>query len=113
MYTFIRTLQQSVALGTYTMKKLLALSLLVCLTGHAQEIIQLQKPLKCSNADFVIPHFAKEFGETPVWVGKSNTNSHLALLVNKEKKTWTVVEYTDTTACVLGSGNAGSNPNNI
>jgi len=69
--------------------------------------------LKCSNADFVIPHFAKEFGETPVWVGKSNTNSHLALLVNKEKKTWTVVEYTDTTACVLGSGNAGSNPNNI
>jgi len=95
------------------MKKLLALSLLVCLTGHAQEIIQLQKPLKCSNADFVIPHFAKEFGETPVWVGKSNTNSHLALLVNKEKKTWTVVEYTDTTACVLGSGNAGSNPNNI
>ena len=95
------------------MKKLLALSLLVCLTGHAQEIIQLQKPLKCSNADFVIPHFAKEFGETPVWVGKSDTNSHLALLVNKEKKTWTVVEYTDTTACVLGSGSVGSNPNNI
>ena len=95
------------------MKKLLALSLLVCLTGQAQEIIQLQKPLKCSNADFVVPYFAKEFGETPVWVGKSDTNTHIALLANKEKKTWTVVEYTDTTACVLGSGKAGSNLNNI
>jgi hypothetical protein len=95
------------------MKKLLALSLLVCLTGQAQEVIELQKPLKCSNADFVIPHFAKEFGEIPVWVGKTDTNSHITLLANKQKKTWTVVEYTDTTACVLGSGNVGSNPNNI
>jgi len=95
------------------MKKLLAMSLLVCLTGYAQELVQLQKPLKCSNADFVIPHFAKEFGETPVWVGKSDTNSHITLLANKQKKTWTVVEYTDTTACVLGSGTVSSNTDNI
>jgi len=89
------------------------MSLLVCLTGYAQELVQLQKPLKCSNADFVIPHFAKEFGETPVWVGKSDTNSHITLLANKQKKTWTVVEYTDTTACVLGSGTVSSNTDNI
>ena len=95
------------------MKKLLALSLLFCLSSNAQELIQLQKPLKCSNAEFVITHFANEYGETPVWVGKSDTNSHITLLANKEKKTWTVVEYTDTTACVLGSGTVGSNPNNI
>ena len=91
-------------------------ALLCCLTSliaHAQELIQLQKPLKCSNAEFVITHFANEYGETPVWVGKSDTNSHITLLANKEKKTWTVVEYTDTTACVLGSGTAGSNPDNI
>jgi len=95
------------------MKKILALSLLFCLTGNAQELIRLQKPLQCSNAEFVMSHFAKEYGEMPVWVGKTDTNSHITLLANKEKKTWTVVEYTDTTACVLGSGNGGSNPNNI
>lgn len=86
---------------------------LISLIAHAQELIQLQKPLKCSNAEFVITHFANEYGETPVWVGKSDTNSHITLLANKEKKTWTVVEYTDTTACVLGSGTVGSNPDNI
>jgi hypothetical protein len=95
------------------MKKLLALSLLCCLTSNAQELIELQKPLKCSNAQFVMSHFANEYGEMPVWVGKSDTNSHITLLANKEKKTWTVVEYTDTTACVLGSGTVGSNPDNI
>ena len=95
------------------MKKLLTLLLFFCLHSNAQELVELQKPLKCSNADFVMSHFAKEYGELPVWVGKTDTNSHITLLANKEKKTWTVVEYTDTTACVLGSGNVGSNPNNI
>ena len=95
------------------MKKLLILSLVFYSSVHAQELVELQKPLKCSDAQFVMSHFAKEYGEMPAWVGSTDTNTHITLLANKEKKTWTLIEYNDNMACVLGSGNSGSNPNNI
>jgi hypothetical protein len=95
------------------MKKLLILSLVFYSSVYAQEVIELQKPLKCGEAQFVMNHFAKEYGEMPAWVGSTDTNTHITLLANKEKKTWTLVEYNDNLACVLGSGNSGSNTNNI
>ena len=92
-----------------------AVALLFCLISsiaHAQEIIDLTKPMKCSDASSVINYFVDTHKETPVWVGKSVHNTHITLLVNKDTRSWTVIEYDTRIACVLGAGEdkLSSNP---
>jgi hypothetical protein len=85
----------------------IAMAFLFCLTSsiaHAQEIIDLQKPLKCSDAQVVMNYFVDTHKETPVWVGKSVHNTHITLLMNQETRSWTVIEYDTRLACVLGAG---------
>ena len=92
-----------------------AMALLFCLISsiaHAQEIIDLQKPLKCSDAQSVMNYFVDTHKETPVWVGKSVHNTHITLLMNRETRSWTMIEYDSRLACVLGAGEdkSGSSP---
>ena len=85
----------------------IAMAFLFCLISsiaHAQEIIDLQKPLKCSDAQVVMNYFVDTHKETPVWVGKSVHNTHITLLMNRETRSWTVIDYDTRLACVLGAG---------
>ena len=77
---------------------------LISSIAHAQEIVDLQKSLKCSDAQIVMNYFVDTHKETPVWVGKSVHNTHITLLVNKETRSWTMIEYDSRLACVLGAG---------
>jgi hypothetical protein len=80
---------------------------LFCLTSsisNAQDIIDLTKSVKCSEVESVITHFLLVQKETPVWVGKTPNNTHIALLTNKESKSWTMIEFDSRLACVLGVG---------
>lgn len=89
---------------------------LFCLASsiaNAQEIIDLTKPLKCSDAQTVINYFANTHKETPVWVGKSVHNTHITLMMNQETRSWTMIEYDDKLACVLGAGEEKSSSNEI
>jgi hypothetical protein len=43
-------------------------------------------------------------------VGKTTNGTHVTLMVNKEKGTWTMVEYDAAIACVLGAGETSSRP---
>jgi hypothetical protein len=89
------------------MKKLLLL--LFVTPVFAQQQIEMTKMLKCSNAEYVFQLFKDDFGETPVWVGKDkSTDSYITLLKNKEKGTWTLVQYDSHIACVLGAGEQGT-----
>jgi hypothetical protein len=90
-----------------------AMAFLFCLLSpiaNAQEIIDLQKPLKCSKAESVMNYFKDNYQEMPLWVGKTNTGTHITLLVNKEKRSWTMIEYDVSIACVLGAGDTSSKP---
>jgi hypothetical protein len=92
-----------------------AMAFLFCLTSsivNAQEIIDLTKPMKCSDAQSVMNYFTDTHKETPVWVGKTVHNTHITLLANKETRSWTMIEYDSRIACVLGAGEdkSGSNP---
>lgn len=92
----------------------LAMAFLFCLISpiaNAQEIIDLTKPMKCSDAESVMNYFSNEHKEKPVWVGKTLNGSHITLLVNKEKHTWTMIEYDSRFGCVLGAGESSSDPN--
>ncbi len=84
-----------------------AMAFLFCLISpiaNAQEIVDLTKPLKCSDAQTVMNYFTDVFKETPVWVGKTVHNTHIALLANKQTRSWTMIEYDTKLACVLGAG---------
>ena len=92
-----------------------AVALLFCLISsiaHAQEIIDLTKPMKCSDAQSVMNYFVDTHKETPIWVGKSVHNTNITLLMNRETGSWTVIEYDTRLACVLGAGEdrSGSKP---
>lgn len=98
------------------MKKLLTVAFLFCLTSsiaNAQEIIDLTKAMKCSDPQKVMNYFVDTHKETPIWVGKTVHNSHITLLMNKETRSWTMIEYDARLACVLGAGEekTGSSPN--
>ena len=84
---------------------------LISSIAHAQEIVDLQKSLKCSDAQIVMNYFVDTHKETPVWVGKSVHNTHITLLVNKETRSWTMIEYDTRLACVLGAGEDRSSSN--
>jgi len=84
---------------------------LISSIAHAQEIVDLQKSLKCSDAQVVMNYFVDTHKETPVWVGKSVHNTHITLLVNKETRSWTMIEYDTRLACVLGAGEDRSSSN--
>ena len=85
---------------------------LISSIAHAQEIIDLQKSLKCSDAQVVMNYFVDTHKETPVWVGKSVHNTHITLMMNKETRSWTMTESDTKIACVLGAGEekTGSSP---
>ena len=96
------------------MKKVSVASLfcLISSIAHAQEIIDLTKPMKCSDASSVMNYFVDTHKETPIWVGKSVHNTHITLLMNRETRSWTMIEYDSRLACVLGAGEdkSGSSP---
>ena len=83
--------------------------------ANAQEITNLTKPMKCSEPQTVMNFFVEKHKEAPIWVGKSIHNSYITLLMNKETGSWTVIEYDDNVACVLGAGEAktGSDPSSV
>lgn len=84
-----------------------AMAFLFCLIStiaNAQNIIDLTKSLKCSDAQTVMNYFTDVFKETPVWVGRTVHNTHITLLANRETKSWTMIEYDTKLACVLGAG---------
>ena len=93
------------------MRKLLfAFALLISGATGAQEVIRLNKEMKCSNAEFIMNEFSQNWGESPIWVGKTDHDTHITLMVNKIKRTWTIIEYNSKIACILGVGEGGSNP---
>ena len=85
---------------------------LISSIAHAQQIIDLNKAMKCSDAQVVMNYFVETHKETPIWVGKSVHNTHITLLMNRETRSWTVIEYDTRLACVLGAGEdkSGSSP---
>lgn len=85
-------------------KTITALALLLSTTTFAQEIINLAKEMKCSDAQSVMNYFVDIHKEKPVWVGKSVHNTHITLLMNRETRSWTLIEYDSKLACVLGAG---------
>jgi hypothetical protein len=88
------------------MKKLLIL-LLFPLTVFAQnEPFTLNKPVMCDKIEVVIKWLEnKERNQKPFWIGHSTSNEiFYGVIVNERTGSWTMIEFNDKYACVLGTG---------
>ena len=84
----------------------LAVALLTC-TAWAQSnprnAREVDWKIACADQEQVID-FLKEFEERPVLTGKMGRAGRMAMLINTETGTWTLIGYTERGACIMASG---------
>lgn len=86
--------------------RMLALAFLFCLlssVANAQPTVQLEKPVTCSTLKTVVEQLSDIHGEEPHWTGLGHGSKYI-MFVNPKTQAWTLVEYTDTIACIIGTG---------
>jgi hypothetical protein len=92
-------------LTKYFMKYILIfLTSLLCLTAVAQTTTK--KEVYCDNTDKLLLILQNgEFEETPIWFGKGDGKApNYSLLVNQKTKSWTMIQFNNEIACVIGTG---------
>lgn len=88
------------------MKYLLLFVLLVLGIAVAQSVT-VQKPTECADTATLLQGLVgSDYKEKPIWWGIEigATLSRYSLFVNEETKSWTLIQFDDKIACVLGTG---------
>ena len=78
---------------------LLGLTLLV---SYAQTF-NTEKPVVCADLKSVVKSLEVELGEVPFWHG-NDTDTAYVMLVNKHTGTWTILQFNESNACIIGDG---------
>jgi len=78
---------------------------LITLIAHAEPKV-LEKPVRCDDLKIVIEALTgPDLNEKPVWVGgDQNTKSKYMLTVNEKTRAWTMIQFDDKSACIVGFG---------
>ena len=71
--------------------------------ANAQQGEMVNKPVFCSSLKVIIEAVTGEFGESPVWRGNDNKSNYI-MTTNPKTGTWTMIQYNDQVACVVGVG---------
>lgn len=77
---------------------------LTSFVAHAQKEIIVEKPVFCSSLKIVIETITGTYQEEPFWRG-ADEKSKFLMTVNPKSGSWTMIQYNDQIACVLGVGN--------
>lgn len=88
------------------MKYILLLALLASSLVAAQPII-IQKPVSCVDTKMLLQGLSDgEYKETPMWLGTEPGAEvpRYSVFVNQQTRTWTIIQFNDKLACVLGTG---------
>ena len=91
-------------------KYLVLFVLLVVGPASAQSLI-VPKPLQCADTKTLLQGLAgKDYKEKPIWWGiePGTISFRYSLIVNEQTKTWTLIQFDETIACVLGAGEAST-----
>ena len=84
------------------MKKiLLLLALLPALLFSAE--VEVNKKVICNDRETIFKSLSN-YGETPLWIGKISETAAI-VFVNPTTRSWTVVQTSETIACVIVVGN--------
>ena len=84
------------------------LIILVLIFGFvAAQTISLQKTIGCLSTEVLLLGLSgSDYKEKPIWMGIESdpAMSKYSLFVNDDTKTWTLIQFDNTIACVLGTG---------
>jgi len=84
----------------------------IILTGAVfAQSVTVQKPVECADTATLLRGLSgSDYKENPIWLGtESGANvSKYSLFVNKETKSWTLIQFNEKIACVLGTGEAST-----
>ena len=66
--------------------------------------VTVEKPVVCEKTEKVIESLQKgQYKENPIWVGYDDKSKY-ALFANEKTKTWTMIQFNENIACILGVG---------
>lgn len=64
----------------------------------------INKSIVCEETSVVLTTlFSGDYQEFPIWMGNGE-NSRFSLFANEKTKSWTLIQYDEKIACVLGVG---------
>ena len=88
------------------MKHILLLSLLTIGLAATAQPVTTKKEVYCDKTEDLISVLKSEkFEEAPIWLGKGDSKApNYSLFVNPETRSWTIIQFNNELACVLGSG---------
>jgi hypothetical protein len=97
--------------------KFALVAFLFCLTSsivNAQNpsMISTEKTILCAAAKDIFDVLSgKDINEVPVWIGMDDADKKMAysLFVNSKTKNFTLVQFNQTVACILGTGQNSTN----
>ena len=82
------------------------------LTGYVfAQTIPMQKTVECTDTETLFRGLTNsDYKEKPIWVGTESgvTLPKYSLFVNEETKSWTLIQFDEKIACVLGTGEAST-----
>lgn len=85
-------------------KKFLISVLLLPAVAIAQPVI-VDRKILCNRTDLVFAELANsDFKEIPLWVGEGQQKTKTVLVVNQKTRTWTLIQFNETVACLLAAG---------
>jgi hypothetical protein len=76
--------------------------LLLPALAHAQPVT-VEKPVICDTPKVVIESLTGTHQEKPFWVGNDDKSRYI-MLVNESTGSWTMVQFNNSIACILGTG---------
>jgi hypothetical protein len=65
--------------------------------------VKVEKTVVCGPTTEVFESIAKEWKEAPVWASHLE-DSRIVLTANEKTKTWTIIQFNETVACVIEAG---------
>lgn len=83
------------------MKSLISAVLLAPTLAFAQ----VDRPVLCGSVRAVFEVLTSTYKEEPQWIGSDSERGKYALFVNPQTNQFTIVQFNDEIACVLGVGN--------
>jgi len=87
------------------MRKIIFVLLLFPSLVYSKDWFEGNKLMDCGPfKDIVSILTNKEVSEEVVWIGEADTDSQVALFVNKSTNHWTIIQYNQSFACVVEMG---------
>ena len=77
----------------------------------AAQPVTVQKPVDCVNTETLFQGLiGSDYKEKPIWLGIQSDAPlpKYSLFVNEQTKSWTLIQFDEKIACVLGTGEAST-----